>query len=79
MDSMRRDGRKELMAIDGYVVDVADFVDEHPGGESLLKKFYGADASHAFAGGIYEHSRAARKRMVAMRVAELEVLPVGAV
>lgn len=72
-------GTKPLLAIDGHVVDVTSFLDEHPGGESLLKKFYGLDASDAFGGGIYDHSRAARKRLNPMRIAELEVLPVGSV
>ena len=82
MEQMRsaiKRGRSSLMAIDNYVVDVAIFADRHPGGAALLKKFYGKDATDAFSGGVYDHSRAARKIMRKHRVAKLEVLPAGAV
>jgi stearoyl-CoA desaturase (delta-9 desaturase) len=42
-----------LLVIDGYVYDVASFVDEklHPGGEGILKAYVGKDASDVFRSG----------------------------
>jgi sterol desaturase/sphingolipid hydroxylase (fatty acid hydroxylase superfamily) len=79
MRSAMKQGRTELLAIDNYVIDVRHFADKHPGGASLLKKFYGKDATDAFSGGVYDHSRAARKIMRHHRIAKLEVLPSGSV
>jgi sterol desaturase/sphingolipid hydroxylase (fatty acid hydroxylase superfamily)/cytochrome b involved in lipid metabolism len=82
MEQMRtamKQGRTQLMAIEGHVVDVSVFAEKHPGGEYLLKKYYGGDATDAFNGGVYEHSRAARKIMRKHRIAKLEALPAGIV
>lgn len=43
----------------GFIHDVTDFLDDHPGGRSILKPMIGKDATSAFFGGVYEHSNAA--------------------
>lgn len=43
----------------GFIHDVSDFVDRHPGGRELLEKSLGTDCTASFFGGVYEHSNAA--------------------
>ena len=51
--------KRPLIVIAGFIHDVSDFLDEHPGGRHLLVKFIGKDATTAFFGGVYDHSNAA--------------------
>lgn len=51
--------KRPLVLISGFIHDVGTFIDEHPGGAHLLKKYLGKDATTAFFGGVYEHSNAA--------------------
>lgn len=39
---------KIIITIEGYKFDVTSYVDQHPGGVSILKKFNGKDATEAF-------------------------------
>jgi hypothetical protein len=50
---------RTLICIAGFIHDISDFFDKHPGGPQLLKKSIGKDATTAFFGGLYDHSRAA--------------------
>lgn len=50
---------RPLVAIAGFIHDLSDFMDEHPGGRHLLAKNLGKDATTAFFGGVYDHSNAA--------------------
>lgn len=50
---------RPLICIAGFIHDVSDFLDEHPGGRHLLTKNIGRDATTAFFGGVYDHSNAA--------------------
>ena len=50
---------RPLICVAGFIHDVADFLDEHPGGRHLLTKNIGRDATTAFFGGVYDHSNAA--------------------
>ena len=50
---------RALICIAGYIHDVGDFFDQHPGGPYLLKKNIGRDATPAFFGGLYDHGNAA--------------------
>lgn len=51
--------KRPLIVIAGFIHDVSDFIDEHPGGAHLLVKNIGKDATTAFFGGVYDHSNAA--------------------
>ncbi|KAN0100144.1 hypothetical protein V8E55_000128 [Tylopilus felleus] len=70
-----------LVVIDGFVVDVTDYLKEHPGGAKLLRGYAmqreqdgqsWRDASWAFGGGLNNHSRAAKRRVCGLRVAKLK-------
>ncbi|KAJ5673509.1 hypothetical protein N7507_002636, partial [Penicillium longicatenatum] len=62
-----RDG-KSLTVIAGVVHDVASFVNEHPGGKTLISSAIGKDATALFNGGVYNHSNAAHNLLSTMRV-----------
>jgi len=64
------DKDRTLMAIDGLVYDVSAFVPTHPGGK-IIESYRGKDATAAFTGGVYAHSRAARNLLHTMLVARL--------
>jgi cytochrome b involved in lipid metabolism len=50
---------RPLICIAGFIHDISDFLDEHPGGRHLLTKNVGRDATTSFFGGVYDHSNAA--------------------
>jgi stearoyl-CoA desaturase (delta-9 desaturase) len=60
-----------LVAIAGVIHDVKAFVEEHPGGRTLIKSAVGKDATALFNGGVYEHSNAAHNMLATMRVGVL--------
>ena len=64
----------ELLAISGIIYDVSSFLDDHPGGRSLLRAYMGRDATKAFNGGVYNHNNSARTLMGQFRVARLHSL-----
>ena len=68
-DLARTDVNRELVLIAGFVHDVSNFIDNHPGGRALLKNQVGKDATVAFHGGVQEHSIAAHNLLSMMRVA----------
>ena len=51
--------QRPLLVVSGFIHDVSDFINEHPGGQSLMLAKKGKDATAAFCGGLYEHSNAA--------------------
>lgn len=59
---------KEWIVIEGYVLDVKEFKDRHPGGRDWLRKWFGMDASRMFNGGACLHTQAARRLMEEFRV-----------
>lgn len=52
--------KRPLILVAGFIHDVEDFAGRHPGGEKLVRKYVGKDATTAFVGGVYDHSNAAR-------------------
>ena len=40
--------QKQYVALDGYVYDVKDIVERHPGGAAILQKMLGKDISEAY-------------------------------
>jgi stearoyl-CoA desaturase (delta-9 desaturase) len=75
-DLIRRKVREgqALVVVDGLVHDVANFLEEHPGGMKILQAAIGQDATSHFRGetGIYRHSNAARHLLTTFRVGRLE-------
>jgi len=63
---------RNLVVLDGFILDVTNFIDEHPGGYHLIKTRLGKDISTAFNGGVYEHSNAAHNLAAMLRVGALE-------
>jgi stearoyl-CoA desaturase (delta-9 desaturase) len=62
-----KDGRA-LIAVAGVVHDVSGFIDDHPGGKTIIKHAIGKDATGMFNGGVYLHSNAAHNLLSTMRV-----------
>jgi len=60
-----------LIVVDGIVHDVANFIDDHPGGKALIQAYLGKDATWAFHGGVYGHSNGARNLITAFRVGKI--------
>ncbi|KAF8723813.1 hypothetical protein AX14_009161 [Amanita brunnescens Koide BX004] len=63
--------KRPLILISGFIHDVSDFIQEHPGGPHLLIKMIGKDATTAFFGGVYDHSNAAHNLLAMKRVGVL--------
>jgi len=64
--------KRPLIVIAGFIHDVADFFDEHPGGRHFLTRYIGKDATTAFFGGVYDHSNAAHNLLAMKRVGVLD-------
>jgi stearoyl-CoA desaturase (delta-9 desaturase) len=62
---------KQWVLLEGILYDVADFIQDHPGGVNYIKGMIGKDASTAFNGGVYNHSNGARNLLSTMRVGVL--------
>jgi stearoyl-CoA desaturase (Delta-9 desaturase) len=60
-----------LIAIEGVIHDVSNFIEEHPGGKNFIKSAIGKDATALFNGGVYNHANAARNLLATLRVAIL--------
>ncbi|KIV97453.1 hypothetical protein PV10_01204 [Exophiala mesophila] len=63
--------RRLLVVISGVIHDVTNFAKSHPGGSFILEAEQGTDVTTLFNGGVYNHSKAARKILASMRVAVL--------
>ncbi|KAK7197511.1 stearic acid desaturase [Novymonas esmeraldas] len=86
-------GRK-LLVMDGYVLDLErpipvdpawaqtdykiDWLSSHPGGRALLLAYVGRDATTAFNGGVYAHTRGAHNYLPQLRVGRMEGHPAAA-
>jgi stearoyl-CoA desaturase (delta-9 desaturase) len=66
---VNKDPDRKLVLIAGLFHDVANFIDVHPGGMTLLNSQVGKDATVPFYGGVYNHSTAAHNTLAMMRVA----------
>lgn len=61
----------QLMVVDDCVLDVAPFLDEHPGGRTLLLQQVGKDATSAYINNPHQHSPSARKFMTSLYVGRI--------
>jgi len=66
-DQILAEGYK-LIIINDTVIDVSDFILEHPGGSKIIEPFCGKNATKAFTGGVYYHSNAARNLLTQYRI-----------
>lgn len=62
---------EKLVVIDNIVHKIDDFLDMHPGGRRILEFWNGRDATNAFNGEVYKHSKGARNLLAHFRVAKL--------
>lgn len=60
-----------MIIIDHLIHDLAEFFDEHPGGDEILRTKVGKDATIAFNGGVQRHSKAARNLAMFLRIARI--------
>eukprot|EP00163_Fabomonas_tropica_P028958 TRINITY_DN602_c2_g1_i1.p1 TRINITY_DN602_c2_g1~~TRINITY_DN602_c2_g1_i1.p1 ORF type:complete len:410 (-),score=127.24 TRINITY_DN602_c2_g1_i1:292-1521(-) len=63
---------QNLIIVNKVVHDLKEFVLDHPGGSAIIKQRLGKDATHAFEGGVYQHSNAAHNMLDTLRVAKIE-------
>jgi stearoyl-CoA desaturase (delta-9 desaturase) len=63
--------QRPLILISGFIHDVSNFIEEHPGGEHFIRNYIGKDATTAFFGGVYDHSNAAHNLLAMKRVGVL--------
>jgi stearoyl-CoA desaturase (delta-9 desaturase) len=61
-----------LIVIEGLVHKLDDFISQHPGGPKILEFWNGRDATQAFNGEVYRHSKGARNLLAHFRIATLE-------
>ncbi|CAK5271149.1 unnamed protein product [Mycena citricolor] len=67
----KQSAERPLVLISGFIHDVTNFIDEHPGGAHVVVKYIGKDATAAFFGGVYDHSNAAHNLLAMKRVGVL--------
>ncbi|KZT41980.1 delta9-fatty acid desaturase [Sistotremastrum suecicum HHB10207 ss-3] len=67
----RESKERHLIVVSGFIHDIADFVENHPGGRALIVSQIGKDATAAFFGGVYDHSNAAHNLLSMRRVGVL--------
>lgn len=60
-----------LIVIEGWVINIRPYLDQHPGGQEILQEFIGRDATLAFSGGLNHHSQAARLIAMKHRIAKI--------
>jgi stearoyl-CoA desaturase (delta-9 desaturase) len=63
--------KRPLILISGFIHDVSDFTEDHPGGAHFIRNYIGKDATTAFFGGVYDHSNAAHNLLAMKRVGVL--------
>jgi stearoyl-CoA desaturase (delta-9 desaturase) len=70
LEQVKADPRM-LVIVDGVVHDMAAWRGQHPGGEEVLTVFRGTDATQAYHGGVYGHSKIANSILATLRVAKV--------
>ncbi|ORX81221.1 hypothetical protein K493DRAFT_242094 [Basidiobolus meristosporus CBS 931.73] len=67
-----KDEGHSWIVVNGVIHDVEEFIEDHPGGQALIKSGIGKDATEAFNGGVYDHSNGAKNLITTMRVGVIE-------
>ena len=60
-----------LIIIDQLVVDVHDFLPNHPGGEAIIRVYFGKDATKSFYGPTTQHTAGAQKIVQSLTIARV--------
>jgi len=71
----RAEKGEKVIVIDGMVYEISKFIGSHPGGEKILLFWNGRDATNAFNGEVYKHSKAARNLLMHYRLAVFKEKP----
>ncbi|CAF0956802.1 unnamed protein product [Didymodactylos carnosus] len=71
VQELSKEQDKCILVIEHKVYDITPFLDEHPGGEEVLKEQHGKDATSAFED--VGHSIDARQQMEQYQIGELQV------
>jgi stearoyl-CoA desaturase (Delta-9 desaturase) len=66
-----KEGRS-LVTLNGFVLDLKPFVDQHPGGPGYIRSNLGEDITDMFCGETYRHSNAAANLAATFRIARLQ-------
>jgi stearoyl-CoA desaturase (delta-9 desaturase) len=61
-----------LVMLDGYGLDLSDFILDHPGGAKLLLDYHGKDVSQEFHGGLNSHTPSAENLAARYRICQLK-------
>jgi stearoyl-CoA desaturase (delta-9 desaturase) len=69
--SKAEEDERLLIVIDGIVHDCTRFKVQHPGGQRIIEFWNARDATQAFNGDVYNHTKAARNLLAHLRVARL--------
>ncbi|KAF6002921.1 hypothetical protein F1559_000799 [Cyanidiococcus yangmingshanensis] len=70
--SMSEEENRLLIVIDNVVHDCTRFKAQHPGGPRIIEFWNARDATQAFNGDVYNHTKAARNLLAHLRVARLK-------
>jgi len=71
VSEVKNNGKKWVI-LDQLVLNVEEFIDEHPGGSKFIKSYLGKDITTAFNGEIHDHHNAARNLTTHMRVGKIQ-------
>lgn len=62
---------KKLIVINGYIIDISNYMEQHPGGAKVLTNFLGKDATSIFSKGMNIHSRVAKIKLNFLKIGKL--------
>lgn len=68
---VRSECGEHLVVVGDIVHKLDDFIRQHPGGAGILKFWNGRDATNAFNGEVYKHSKSARNLLAHFRIAKI--------
>lgn len=63
---------EQLILLNGWVLDISSYLEDHPGGAEIIKEFIGKDATEAFNGGLNNHSQTAKRLAMKYRIAKIK-------
>jgi len=66
IEEITQNSDKKYIVVDNYVIDVTDFIPEHPGGP-ILNDFIGKDATQSY-NKLHDHTKAARLMLDSKKV-----------